>query len=953
MLTRVSGTIFAGLCVFAWIVAGCGGTGANNSQFEADSSADATSSNESGPDTDADAEIGFFTGDGAMTGPSDATPQSDGCGGGSCFDGPVCGDGIVEAGEQCDDGNTVPGDGCNGVCQIEPGYECPAAGGKCVLIATCGNGVLDPGEGCDDGNLKPGDGCSSSCQVEPGWRCTNPPLASDAGAGDSGSGDGGAKLGPSVCVQDVCGDGIVETDIGETCDDGNTKSGDGCSSTCELERGWTCPTPDAPCATVCGDGIVVGSEQCDEGSANGAANSGCSSTCTIEPGWTCPSTGGECKTVCGDGIVAGNEQCDDGSANGTAGNGCSATCTIQPGFECVVTAMKSACKKTVCGNGIVEGTEECDDGNLIPYDGCSPTCTLEPKCSGGKCSLTAVCGDGIIETGEQCDDGNTVSGDGCSSTCQIENGWTCTNETQAPPASLTIPILYRDMLYWNTFANNAAPGNPDFNSNQLHTFASGTAAATGLVESTLGADNEPVWLSDYGDQPSQASFYASPTGTPTDAQVYCWWYHETGCTGAGSVNPYDQLVYVDAAGNPMTLTIPETVVTPPSNVYNYATNVNFFPLDNLGWNKVPLSAAAQAEVTAGGAFANGYSVPETSAGGTPSAQHNFNFTSELHYPFTYQSTESTATTGPTFTFAGDDDVWAFIGGKLVVDLGGVHSLLTASYTLTTGNAATLGLADGGLYSIDVFQAERHPTGSDYGLTIAGFVRVSSVCKTTCGDDIVAGTEQCDNGTNNQPPATAYGAGVCTTMCTLAPYCGDDIVQTQDGEQCDDGTNLATYGGASSMVCGPGCKYAPYCGDGKVQNPPEKCDNGANDVPVTSNPYGSGICTTNCTPAPYCGDGIKNGDEQCDDGVNNGSYGTCNPNCTLAAYCGDGIVNGSEKCDDGTKNVPVQSAYGPNLCTTACTPAPYCGDGIVEPQFGEQCDGTPGCTAACKLGASAQ
>ena len=121
-----------------------------------------------------------------------------------------------------------------------------------------------------------------------------------------------------------------------------------------------------------------------------------------------------------------------------------------------------------------------------------------------------------------------------------------------------------------------------------------------------------------------------------------------------------------------------------------------------------------------------------------------------------------------------------------------------------------------MYSIDVFQAERHTAGSDYGLTLAGFVRVSSVCSTTCGDGIVAGSEACDNGTNNhrRRPPTARG---CTTSCTLAPYCGDDDVQAKDGEQCDDGTNLATYGGTSSMVCGPGCKYAPYCGDGQVQN----------------------------------------------------------------------------------------------------------------------------------------
>ena len=202
------------------------------------------------------------------------------------------------------------------------------------------------------------------------------------------------------------------------------------------------------------------------------------------------------------------------------------------------------------------------------------------------------------------------------------------------------------------------------------------------------------------------------------------------------------------------------------------------------------------------------------------------------------------------------------------------------------------------------------------------------------------------GKQQPPPATAYGAGVCTTSCTLAPYCGDDIVQAADGEACDNGTNLATYGGTSATVCGPNCQYVPYCGDGTVQNPPEKCDNGSSNVACPRAPTAPGFCMNNCIPAPYCGDGIKNGGEQCDDGVNSGAYGTCNANCTLAAYCGDGVVNGAETCDKGAANAPVQTAYGPNLCTTACAPAPYCGDGIVEPQFGEQCDGTSDCSSTC-------
>ena len=329
----------------------------------------------------------------------------------------------------------------------------------------------------------------------------------------------------------------------------------------------------------------------------------------------------------------------------------------------------------VCGDGIVEGTEECDDGNLIPYDGCSQTCTIEPHCLGGTC--TAVCGDGIVEETEECDDGNTAAGDGCSPTCTVEPGWTCNavDQPSASVATLSIPILYRDMLYAGTTV--PGPGHPDFN-------VYGCGVTTGLVSQTLGADGEPVF---------------GPNGTScmTSAADFCWWYHQTGCSGAGSVNPFDQLVYLNQAGQPMTLTLTEL----SSNVYQFAST-QFYPIDGLGWNAGPN--------------------PQTDNDCSGTTGHNFSFTSEVHYPFTYR-----ASAAPTFTFVGDDDVWGFINGHLAVDLGGVHGAVTGSVTLNTSTAATLGLVDGGTYSIDLFQAERHTCGSDYTLSLSDFVHSISTC----------------------------------------------------------------------------------------------------------------------------------------------------------------------------------------------------------------------------------
>src|SRR6185295_14700011 len=54
----------------------------------------------------------------------------------------------------------------------------------------------------------------------------------------------------------------------ETCDDGNTASGDGCSSTCMTEP------------ARCGDGRINGTEQCDDGDTTNL--DGCDSTCNYE-----------------------------------------------------------------------------------------------------------------------------------------------------------------------------------------------------------------------------------------------------------------------------------------------------------------------------------------------------------------------------------------------------------------------------------------------------------------------------------------------------------------------------------------------------------------------------------------------------------------------------------------------------------------------------------------------
>lgn len=93
----------------------------------------------------------------------------------------------------------------------------------------------------------------------------------------------------------------------------------------------------------------------------------------------------------------------------------------------------------------------------------------------------------------------------------------------------------------------------------------------------------------------------------------------------------------------------------------------------------------------------------------------------------------------------------------------------------------------------------------------------------CGDGLVQGNEQCDNG---QP---GVNTATCDRDCTLSA-CGDALVNFPAGEQCDTG--------GASVSCDLDCT-AVVCGDGLV-NPVagEQCDDG--------NASDGDACRNDCT-----------------------------------------------------------------------------------------------------------
>ncbi len=265
----------------------------------------------------------------------------------------------------------------------------------------------------------------------------------------------------------ACGDGVVDTSIGETCDDGNTADGDCCSSTCTIEpatqvcragSGDACDpdelcdgtTPNCP-----GDTVLASGDVCRTGSGDSCDPD---ELCSGTPGVACPTdvvanAGDFCRIGSGD-MCDPHELCtgtageacpadvfDDGSTvcradagdcdvaencPGTAGGGCPADSFEPSGTDCG--AGPALCS----GQDTCDGAGTCDanhDADTVECRADAGECDVPDFCDGaGNCDADAFesFGTACGATPTECSDQDTCDGaGGCTNANHFAAGTPC------------------------------------------------------------------------------------------------------------------------------------------------------------------------------------------------------------------------------------------------------------------------------------------------------------------------------------------------------------------------------------------------------------------------------------------------------------------------------------------------------------------------------------------------
>ena len=948
-----------------------------------------------------------------------------------------CGDGLPNGNEECDNGETGPNPNGNTRCAYGE-KECEVCTTDCKIAAGtetsyCGNGGIDEsnGEKCDDrqNNGKylfnnPGY-CNKNCK---GWgeggfcgdgtlqrancegfnNCNTAEGANEAcdngtdnGKTDCAYGETSCTVCTSSCTQtdgtetSYCGDGKVDSENGEKCDDGNTEDGDYCSADCKTNTGY------------CGDGTKQDNEVCDKADPSVGNLEGIGVYCSDD----CQTKFGEC----GDGIrnkdSNGNwlEVCDDGVNNGKyspdANNlYCNENC-------------QGKGEGGYCGDATwQENEEECEHGGNIQIyctygqnecQVCTSDCTL----TAGK---TAKCNDGILQR-EDCtgyEDKGCVVTPNAQETCDdgVNNGrygGFCNSECKGITPYCGDGILHREDCTGMTICDENTTEN--------------------CCVEVIGADEKCDDGEHNGQYLHDAPGYCDSGCKGRGAGGYCGDHKKNGtevCDEGDGINGIYGHCNSDCSGDSPKC---GDGILHREDCEGYGENCVEFTganeecddgLYNSQYNHCNSNCSAQ--LTCGDGIiqredCTGMTICDENttenccvevAGATEKCDDG-------EENGGYEKCNSTCTDYNEGGYCGDGilqkancegyDICdenitenccvVTPGADEKCDSGannGKYSLEAPGYC----NSNCDGFAEGGTCNDGIIQRE-DCTGFD----ICNENITENCCVVTEGAN-----ESCDEGDDNGQYKH------CNSTCSGSSSCGDGI-RDKDSEgnwleKCDDGFLNGKYGNHCNTDCDG---YTGYCDDGIIQRP--NCEGYGENCVVTldgteecdDNVFNNGTyghCDDECKGMrpERCGDGIIHREncedltncievpgayENCDDGDdNNGNFGKCDKKCEVVINyrCGDGKVqkekieecgamdicdeniitnccevvvfaqgDQSEFCDEGDGNNGTQEH-----CNSTCSGmTPYCGDGIIQRSnctgYGENCRVVEGMTEECDDG----
>ena len=294
--------------------------------------------------------------------------------------------------------------------------------------AKCGDLKIEGDEDCDDGNLVLDSVCDTTCH----FTCGNGALDSTVGENCDTAIASGTGACPSACDDnDACTSDVLSgSECGAMCLSSlitTAADGDGC-----------CPSgananTDNDCTAMCGNGTVEAGEMCDTGITAGTG--ACPVTCNDSQSCTTDTliSANTCQARCTNTQITtpmNSDGCCPSGATSANDNDCLPTCgnsVVDSGETCdtAITAGNGRCP-TTCTDGMV-----CTRDVLSNPGTCTAACTFPaitmPMAGDGCCppganALTDTdclprCGNGVREGLEQCDDGNMVNNDACTNNC--------------------------------------------------------------------------------------------------------------------------------------------------------------------------------------------------------------------------------------------------------------------------------------------------------------------------------------------------------------------------------------------------------------------------------------------------------------------------------------------------------------------------------------------------------